>query len=142
MRWAHAWPATSRRWRASTCASWAAAFPPSTWCAGCASSSCRATSEGAGRDIQLVVKLPLAPTRALPAREHTSLQERPRRRRILLDLLELWGHQVRVAQDGLALARQAQPELALVDIGLPGLDGWRTSTAHSKRASTTLWSSR
>ena len=51
-------------------------------------------------------------------------------RQALKDLLELWGHQVHVAYDGLggvAVALQDQPELALVDIGLPGLDGYRVA---------------
>ncbi len=51
------------------------------------------------------------------------------------DLLELWGHQVAVAQDGVqgvALALAHAPELALVDLGLPGLDGYEV--ARSLRA--------
>jgi signal transduction histidine kinase len=98
-----------------------------------------ATSGGAGHGSEFVVKLPLATP--LPALERASgsRPERPRHRRILLvednsdarqalkDLLEMWGHQVQVAQDGLggvAVALREQPELALVDIGLPGLDGY------------------
>ena len=101
-----------------------------------------ATSGGSGRGSEFVVKLPLlAPMPALISVSRAS-QERPRHRRILLvednsdarqalkDLLELWGHQVHVAHDGLggvALALQDPPELALVDIGLPGLDGYRVA---------------
>lgn len=41
-------------------------------------------------------------------------------------LLELSGHSVQVAEDGargLELARAARPDLTLIDIGLPGMDG-------------------
>jgi CheY-like chemotaxis protein len=41
-------------------------------------------------------------------------------------LLELWGHDVRTAADGptaLAVARDYRPDVVLLDIGLPGLDG-------------------
>ena len=44
----------------------------------------------------------------------------------LMMLLEVFGHQVRVARDGptaLELACEDIPELMLVDIGLPGMDG-------------------
>ncbi|MBZ5712907.1 ATP-binding response regulator [Nannocystis pusilla] len=47
--------------------------------------------------------------------------------RVLLgDLCEQWGHEVALASDGpqgVALALQLRPDVALVDIGLPGLDG-------------------
>ncbi|MBI1914572.1 MAG: response regulator [Planctomycetes bacterium] len=41
-------------------------------------------------------------------------------------LLLLWGHEVRVAYDGakaVALAREYRPDLCLVDIGMPGMNG-------------------
>src|SRR5438046_8649381 len=41
-------------------------------------------------------------------------------------LLRLLGHEVRTAYDGaqaLAAAREFRPEVALLDLGLPGLDG-------------------
>lgn len=44
----------------------------------------------------------------------------------LLMLLELFGHQVSVARDGptaLRLASADVPDLILVDVGLPGMDG-------------------
>jgi CheY-like chemotaxis protein len=41
-------------------------------------------------------------------------------------LLLLWGHEVRVAYDGakaIAMAREYRPDVCLVDIGMPGMDG-------------------
>ena len=43
------------------------------------------------------------------------------------ELLKIWGHDVRLAHDGpaaLAAARDYQPEVILLDIGLPGMDGF------------------
>jgi CheY-like chemotaxis protein len=48
-------------------------------------------------------------------------------REMLQLLLELWGYQVEVAADGpegLAKARRLRPRRALIDIGLPGLNGY------------------
>jgi CheY-like chemotaxis protein len=42
-------------------------------------------------------------------------------------LIEMCGHEVLVAEDGakgLELLKSAQPDIALVDIGLPGMDGY------------------
>ncbi len=47
-------------------------------------------------------------------------------------LLEQWGHEVRVASDGAAavqLARAWLPQLVLLDIGLPGMDGFQVAAA-------------
>jgi CheY-like chemotaxis protein len=48
-------------------------------------------------------------------------------REALRILLEVWGHEVQAAADGpegVAVARAFGPEVALVDIGLPGVDGY------------------
>jgi CheY-like chemotaxis protein len=48
----------------------------------------------------------------------------------LARLLELLGHDTRVARDGhqaLDLARRRRPELILLDIGLPGMDGYEVA---------------
>src|SRR4029453_12205204 len=45
-------------------------------------------------------------------------------------LLQLWGHTVHVAADGhegVRLATSVKPRIALVDIGLPGLDGYEVA---------------
>ena len=41
-----------------------------------------------------------------------------------------WGHEVAVANDGpgaLTLAHSFKPDMALVDIGLPGMDGYEVA---------------
>jgi two-component system, sensor histidine kinase len=48
----------------------------------------------------------------------------------LEDLLGLWGHEVEVAasgEDGLRQAERFAPEAVLIDIGLPGLDGYEVA---------------
>jgi CheY-like chemotaxis protein len=45
----------------------------------------------------------------------------------LSTLLRLLGHEVRIAHDGvtaLATAKEFRPEVGLIDIGLPGLNGY------------------
>jgi PAS domain S-box-containing protein len=99
-----------------------------------------AASEGHGRGAQFTVRLPVAvtgPPGPAPA------GHRPDRRRSILIvednedtreslrlLLESLGHSVLEAADGghgLALARQHQPEVVLIDLGLPGLDGYEVA---------------
>jgi CheY-like chemotaxis protein len=51
-------------------------------------------------------------------------------RETLKTLLTLWGHQVEVAENGRRGVEKAlanQPEVALVDIGLPELDGYQVA---------------
>jgi CheY-like chemotaxis protein len=48
----------------------------------------------------------------------------------LATILRLWGHDVRVVHDGLDAvdaARSYLPEVVLLDIGLPGLDGYQVA---------------
>jgi CheY-like chemotaxis protein len=48
-------------------------------------------------------------------------------REMLMALLRLWGHEVYEAADGetgLARCREIRPDVALVDVGLPGIDGY------------------
>ncbi|HSK75188.1 MAG TPA: PAS domain-containing protein [Thermoanaerobaculia bacterium] len=102
-----------------------------------------AASEGAGRGSEFTVLLPLsAPDAAAgpPAPEKGG--EAPRISRILLvednqdaaaalaELLRIWGHEVEVAYDGpaaLEAAKASPPEMVLLDIGLPGMDGYEVA---------------
>jgi signal transduction histidine kinase/DNA-binding response OmpR family regulator len=105
-----------------------------------------AHSLGVGEGAEFVVRLPLPdqPTQAqaLAAPTASMSATAPRRLNILLvednedirltmrDLLELQGHQVNEVGDGLAAVERLladPPHLALVDIGLPGIDGYRVA---------------
>jgi CheY-like chemotaxis protein len=103
--------------------------------------SVRAFSQGPGRGSELVVRLPLAPsaepTRAESAHATPDAADTPLRVLVVDDnvdaaeslgqLARFLGHDVVLAHDGpaaLAAAAAAPPDLALLDIGLPGLDGY------------------
>jgi PAS domain S-box-containing protein len=103
-----------------------------------------AGSEGIGRGSEFLVVLPsLAPGAAAtpePVASVPSLPLVPRRVLVIEDnpdardslraLLEVWGHEVEVAEDGprgFELALASQPEVVVVDIGLPGLDGYHVA---------------
>jgi two-component system, sensor histidine kinase len=52
-------------------------------------------------------------------------------REIMQELLAVWGHKVEVASDGIAgaeLILKLRPDVALIDIGLPHLDGYGVAT--------------
>lgn len=108
-----------------------------------------ARSDGPGKGSEFVVELPLATEAAAPsapepepAVKPTSTRQAARagaRKRIMVvddnqdaakllaDLLTELGHTVRVANDGpsgLAVAREFAPEVALLDLGLPVMDGY------------------
>jgi signal transduction histidine kinase/ActR/RegA family two-component response regulator len=101
--------------------------------------SVSAFSEGPGRGSVFVVRLPrvAVPVEALAA-GLTGAATRGGRRVLLVEdsadarqmfrlMLELDGHEVHEAEDGntgLAQALDLQPDVAVIDIGLPGLDGW------------------
>jgi PAS domain S-box-containing protein len=109
-----------------------------------------AHSPGPGRGAELVVRLPLLapagsgePGQTGQHREAPKAQPAERRRVLVIEdnldvaetlavLLEAWGHEVRSAGDGPSALAQAQafrPEVVLVDIGLPGMDGYQVARA-------------
>jgi signal transduction histidine kinase len=109
--------------------------------------SVSAASEGPGRGSQFEVCLPLA---ALPAEQPSPISsatpsgERkcdPKRRvllvednpdalEVLSELLVLWGHEVQAVPNGLLgvdRALEMCPDVAFIDIGLPGIDGYEVA---------------
>jgi len=100
-------------------------------------------SDGPGRGSEFTVRLPLlleqqggvaagepgtAPRRAARRRARILMvEDNPDAAESLRLLLEVLGHEVAVAHDGdagLDVARARPPEVMLVDIGLPGADGF------------------
>jgi PAS domain S-box-containing protein len=105
-----------------------------------------AFSEGPGRGSEFTVRLPVV--EAPIARADTDAP-RPRNskagmklRMLVVDdnrdaaqslglLLELWGHEVSIANDGvnaLAIAKEWGPEVVLLDLGLPGMTGYEVAS--------------
>jgi CheY-like chemotaxis protein len=67
------------------------------------------------------------PPEVVPGRSILIVEDNTDAREALRVLLELDGHLVEAVGDGAAaldLARAKNPDLALVDIGLPGMDGF------------------
>ena len=104
-----------------------------------------ARSEGPGRGSEFVVRLPRCSGGAAdPAEPHQEPEEEGGPARILLvednvdaaealaELLRLWGHEVEVTHDGAAALHSAgaiRPGVVLLDIGLPGMDGYQVAGA-------------
>ena len=114
-----------------------------------------ASSEGSGRGSTFEVRLPAIPhshpasepaqpapvgvaaarradagRRASQPRHILIVEDGPDARKALGRLLEIWGHRVELAEDGTRGVERAiasQPEVALIDIGLPGLNGYEVA---------------
>lgn len=98
-------------------------------------------SPGLGLGSEFLTRLPLATQQGTPAEVQApppSAPQSPASRQVLIAddntdiattlqaLLEMEGHQVRLAFDGaqaVSLCEAAMPEVAILDIGMPGLDG-------------------
>jgi CheY-like chemotaxis protein len=103
----------------------------------------QAASDGLGRGCEFTVVLPMASTGEVGGDDERREQGvRTARRRVLVVeddqdsaqslamLLQIWGHQVEVAHDGhqaLEATRTFEPEIVLLDIGIPGLDGYEVA---------------
>jgi signal transduction histidine kinase len=106
-----------------------------------------ALSDGPGKGTEIRVCLPLAGSlmaaddRPAPVGADEPVPPQARRRILVADdngdaagslalRLELAGHEVRTAHDGLealAVARTFQPEVVLLDLGMPGMNGYDTA---------------
>jgi two-component system CheB/CheR fusion protein len=116
-----------------------------------------AHSPGRGYGSEFIVRLPCLPQReSPPAGQPTHASGQPGTRRVLVVddnvdgaesvamLLEHAGHAVRTARDGteaLAVTGEFRPDIVLLDIGLPGMDGYEVARRLRGRGETSkaLW---
>jgi CheY-like chemotaxis protein/anti-sigma regulatory factor (Ser/Thr protein kinase) len=102
--------------------------------------SVRVASEGADRGAAFTVRLPAmsapptqpssAPLRRPGALSVLLVEDNDDAREMLKATLASNGHEVRVARDGasgLALAAASPPDVALIDVGLPDMDGYEVA---------------
>jgi signal transduction histidine kinase len=101
-----------------------------------------AQSAGPGRGSAFIVRLPVTPAREAspPASDPTPTptlnillaEDNADAAAALGDVLEMWGQTVRITHDGaetIEAARQCPPDLVLLDIGLPKMDGYEVARA-------------
>ncbi|WP_337177385.1 response regulator [Paludisphaera sp.] len=111
-----------------------------------------AASDGPGTGSEFTVRLPLAaaPTESAssaPAPPDSAEEARPLRvllvedhpdgAEVLVSLIRLWGHLVVAAADGaeaLDVLDEARPDVILMDLGLPGMDGYALARRVRERA--------
>ncbi|MFC4931207.1 response regulator [Massilia sp. GCM10023247] len=113
--------------------------------------SVSATSDGAGTGSAFTIRLPRAQAPQLPVPSFDKPQESSTRPAVLLiednedgremmaTMLEVYGYPVLQSGDGLdgvALATAHLPTVALVDIGLPGIDGYEVARRLRANAAT------
>ncbi|NVI97629.1 response regulator [Myxococcus sp. AM009] len=105
--------------------------------------SVRAHSDGLAKGSTFTVRLPRgqveqapvlqdAPVAPASGRHVLLVDDHTDSRQLVRELLEMEGHTVSEAEDGpsgLARARELRPEVVLLDIGLPGLDGYEVARA-------------
>ena len=99
-------------------------------------------SDGAGHGAQFTLRLPLAPDQRAPTATEEQRPAPPTPRRVLVvddnrdaadslgSLLKFMGADVQVAYDGaqaLAEFEKRRPQIVLLDIGMPGMDGYEVA---------------
>jgi signal transduction histidine kinase/ActR/RegA family two-component response regulator len=114
-----------------------------------------ASSRGKDQGSEFTIYLPVqseparkaadaAPRRSTPSRRVLVVDDNADAANTLCSILELFGHKVRCVYDGvstLAVAESFRPDVILLDIGLPGMDGYavaRAIRAHPALRSTRL----
>jgi signal transduction histidine kinase/ActR/RegA family two-component response regulator len=104
-----------------------------------------AHSEGHGRGTEFVIHLPALPDEAIPVRpaEPTASSQSARRKILVVDdnrdsattlamLLKITGNELQTAHDGqeaVTKAEQFRPEVILLDLGMPIMDGYEACRA-------------
>jgi CheY-like chemotaxis protein len=106
--------------------------------------SAQAESAGLGQGARFTVRLPIHAARAAPAPAAAKHAPPARKRRVVViednediretleALLRIWGHEAWLAGDGPAGVRQVlavRPDVALIDVGLPGMNGYEVARA-------------
>jgi PAS domain S-box-containing protein len=104
-----------------------------------------AKSEGEGRGSEFTLRLPAAPVPAQPSEPAPSMQtlpqKAPAKRVLVVDdnvdaadtlgmLMRSLGHEAKVVYDGmqaLQAAEEFRPDVVLLDIGLPGINGYEVA---------------
>jgi signal transduction histidine kinase len=101
-----------------------------------------ASSQGIGKGSEFAVRLPLCPAPVVPSEPEGGKDESAPARHILIvednvdgreslvTLLGLLGHRVDAVEDGrrgVAAALSLRPEVALIDIHMPGIDGYEVA---------------
>ncbi len=102
-----------------------------------------ARSDGPGCGSEFLVIFPqiAAPAKSAQSKPHKPqlmptarqillIEDQADARRALQRLLQIWGHHVDVAEDGLRGVQSAlakKPDVALIDVGLPGIDGYEVA---------------
>lgn len=116
--------------------------------------SIEAHSEGIGKGSEFTLMLPLyevtdfirEKVKDRPLNQTKSLDilvvdDHPDTAESLAILLKMWGHSTRVCHSGIAglkMARTSPPDVVLLDIGLPGFDGYQVATQLQQEYPNTL----